>query len=635
MDKRTLLAVVLSVVVISIGFFLQGVLFPSKPKPTVTATQTQTVQQTEPTTTGSQALSGGNGSSSQNGQSAQAGTAVVTHGVVPDPADANGLKPETYTIKTDLFEATFSNVGGVVTSLRLLKHLDNGKPLDMVFSGQSGQAAFNLSFGGPESAYTKALFHLSRLSDTTYEFSRKFLAPANPGSGQGGSVPFTLTKTFIFHPDSYMFELKIGIRNSVNQYPNLDNKGYAYTLEVGPQIGPPFETLGGRGEYRKYYVYADGKRKTIGVPSKGIMDKPLDYRVSWAAIVGKYFTVIGVPDATKYAVTYSNAPIEGIPDTSEMFFSRPPVKSSVNTDVFQFYVGPKTANTLDKYDTASKNSFGASGLNLGNVLDQSRLLGWLESILKFFLKLFYSLIPNWGVAIVLLVVLIKIVLYPFTRKSFESSSKMQALTPKINELREKYKSNPTKMNQEMAALYKKEGVSPFGGCLPLLLQMPVFFALYYLLNSEFSLRGAVFIPGWITDLSQPESILHLPFTIPIIGWSDIRALPIIYVGTQLISSRLMQNPDVATSKNMRMITYLMPAMFFFILYNAPSGLILYWTVMNILTVAQQMYMNRHRRRLAAAGGGGAPGGGKTPATVARATSIGGGKRKTPAGKRRR
>ncbi|HUX20178.1 MAG TPA: membrane protein insertase YidC, partial [Spirochaetia bacterium] len=167
-----------------------------------------------------------------------------------------------------------------------------------------------------------------------------------------------------------------------------------------------------------------------------------------------------------------------------------------------------------------------------------------------------------------------------------------------------------------------------GGCLPLLLQMPVFFALYYLLNSEFSLRGAVFIPGWITDLSQPESILHLPFTIPLIGWTDIRLLPIIYVGTQLISSRLMQNPDVATSSNMKMITYLMPVMFFFILYNAPSGLILYWTVMNILTVAQQMYMNRHRRAKAAAAA--------AATSVGKATSFGSASRKPPNnGKRRK
>lgn len=598
MDKRTLLAVVLSVVVISLGFFLQSVLFPAKPTP-----QTATVPQTAASTPTSQSSHGTTETLNQPGPAGQTAPTTtpgpaITH-VVASPTDAQGLAPETYNLKTDVFDATFSNEGGNLTSLELLQQLENGKPLQMIFSGTSGISAFGIGFGGPAAPYTKALFHFQKINNTTYQFSRDFLAPPTPGSSQPASgVPFKLIKTYTFHPNSYMLELKVTIENSINEYPNLNNQGYAYTLELGPQIGPPFETLGGRGDYRNYYTYTEGKGTTVKVPAHG--EKSLTKPVNWAAIVGKYFTAIGIPDATRYTITYSTKQIAGVPDTSELFFSRPPIHSSRTSDLFQFYVGPKITATLAKYDDASKNPFGASGLHLESVIQQSAILGWLEDILKFFLQLFYSLIPNWGVAIILLVVLIKIVLYPFTRKSYESTSKMQALSPKINDLREKYKSNPQKLNQEMAALYKKEGVSPLGGCLPLLLQMPVFFALYYLLNSDFALRGAVFIPGWITDLSQPESILHLPFTVPIVNWTDIRLLPIIYVGSQLISSRLMQTPDASVNKNMKMITYLMPVMFFFILYNAPSGLLLYWTVMNILTVAQQMYMNRHRRAAAVA-----------------------------------
>ena len=194
-------------------------------------------------------------------------------------------------------------------------------------------------------------------------------------------------------------------------------------------------------------------------------------------------------------------------------------------------MGPNLARTMTRYNNPRENGFGTQGLDLEEAIDRSRILGWLESILRWILTFFYRLVPNYGVAIILLTIVIKIVLYPITKKSYESTSKMQDLNPKIQEIKEKYKDNPQKMNQEMSALYKREGVSPLGGCLPLLLQMPIFIALYGLLNRHFALRGATFIPGWINDLSSPESILNFaPTSLPVIG-SDIRLLPILFVGT--------------------------------------------------------------------------------------------------------
>ena len=171
---------------------------------------------------------------------------------------------------------------------------------------------------------------------------------------------------------------------------------------------------------------------------------------------------------------------------------------------------------------------------------------------------------------------------------------MQALTPKIKEIQDKYKSNPQKMQAEMANFYKQEGYNPISGCLPMLLQIPIFISMYNLFNNHFDLRGASFIPGWIPDLSVPEYIVEFPpgVTIPILGWTALRALPFIYVGSQLLYGKVTQLPGQQSNSQMKMMLYVMPIAFFFILYNMPSGLLIYWIFSNILTLVQQLIINR-------------------------------------------
>jgi YidC/Oxa1 family membrane protein insertase len=286
-----------------------------------------------------------------------------------------------------------------------------------------------------------------------------------------------------------------------------------------------------------------------------------------------------------------------------MYFSRPAYRTASGRDVFRFYVGPQLKQHMAIYNDAQDNAFGLSNLHLEKALDTSSWLGWLETILKWLLQFFHNLIPNYGVAIILLTILIKIVLYPFSRKSMQSTSKMQALQPKMEELRAKYKDNPTKLNQEMGELYKREKINPLGGCLPMLFQFPIFIALYGLLNKHFELRGAMFIPGWIEDLSLPESIFHFSsFSLPFIG-SDIRLLPILYGASMIFSFKISQAGGASTQSGMtgKFMMYGMPIMFFFILYNAPAGLLLYWMVMNVISIGQQVYMNKKRTRDAKSG----------------------------------
>jgi YidC/Oxa1 family membrane protein insertase len=235
------------------------------------------------------------------------------------------------------------------------------------------------------------------------------------------------------------------------------------------------------------------------------------------------------------------------------------------------------------------------------------VLAPLEWILKWFLTLFYRLIPNYGVAIILVTLLVKLLMFPLTRKGSESTLRMQTLAPKVKEIQDKYKDNPQKMNAEMAAFYKKEGYNPLSGCLPMLIQIPIFFAMYSLFNNHFDLRGAMFIPGWIPDLSLPESVFHFEnFTVPFLGWTDLRLLPFIYVGSQLLYGKVTQTPDQKSNTQMKLMLYAMPIIFFFVLYDVPSGLLVYWIMSNVLTMVQQVSINKYLARKKAAEGIGEP-----------------------------
>jgi len=200
-------------------------------------------------------------------------------------------------------------------------------------------------------------------------------------------------------------------------------------------------------------------------------------------------------------------------------------------------------------------------------------------------------------------VLVRAIMFPMTFKGSQSTARMQELQPKIQELQAKYKNNPQKLNQEMAEFYKREGYNPMSGCLPLLIQFPIFIAMYSLFNNHFDLRGASFIAGWINDLSLPEAVYTFP-TINLLIWrvSAIRILPIIYVISQLLYGKLMQSQPASgqNAGQMKFMMYGMPIMFFFILYDVPSGLLVYWISSNVLTAVQQIVINKviHKKRLA-------------------------------------
>jgi YidC/Oxa1 family membrane protein insertase len=602
MDRKTILAVVISVVIIVGGMLLQSVLFPPKPVPAG-------VTQTSPPPA---AVEGGQGAQVTQGtpqqptgaQAAQQAPAATTNAntvaiagkVVPLPESAPPpTQNKTVVRDTDLYTLTFSTSGATLTSVKLKKYKNlDGSPVDMELLPKiavEGALPFAIAFGDYKAEQLDVPFALTERSDSkqsTFDFSRTFLSPTG--------VPFTLRKTYLFDNDEYLFEVRITIENSVNDFPALDFGGYAYTLTLGPQIGPHYVKLDSRSDFRSYAFYADGKRQDPKVGMGQV--KESDRRVTWAGIVGKYFTAIAVPDATNYRMVYDSRKIAEGFDHSAISFQRPALKSAKSTDTFRFYMGPMKKEFLAKYNDSAKNQFGIAGLHADEVVTSSILIGWLATLMKYILDFFYLLVPNYGIAIILLTILTKVVFLPLTFKSSESMAKMATLNPKMTEIRARLKDKPDKMNQEIAELYKREKINPLSGCLPLLLQMPVFFALYNLLNSHFELRGALFIPGWIPDLSAPESILDFGFTIPLIGWTALRLLPLLMVASQILSSKFTQPSGTPQQggAQAKLFAYALPIVFLFILYDMASGLVLYWTVQNILSTAQQMYINHLRKK---------------------------------------
>jgi YidC/Oxa1 family membrane protein insertase len=596
MEKNTLMAVVLSIVVIAGFFIVQNVFFPPPvPAPIEASPSAAAPVSSAPSPVApSASLDFPAGTAPA---SAPANTGPTPVAPADTPLDGEPTAEQRVTIETNKARVALTNAGGDVVSYRLKEHKE-GKDQDevpqdveMILAGDSWEAhAFTVAFGNLNAEPVTAFFYINRINDYTVEFYRDF-AVANGGeTGQ-----FRLTKRYTFNPNEYMFELTVSLDGGYS-VPSLDFSGYAYTLGFGPQIGPRFEKLDGRYDYRNYYTYSNGKRRTEKIKDNVSTIKS---RISWAAIAGKYFTFIAIPDK-EYELTFSTKAEPGLPSASRFYMSRPALNVSRAADTYRFYLGPKSQKDLAIYDTGV-NSFGYRDMALSKAASTSGILAPLEAVLKWFLSIFYKLVHNYGVAIILLTLLVKALLFPLTKKGSESTLRMQTIAPKIKELQEKYKGNPQQMNAKMAELYKAEGYNPLSGCLPLLIQMPIFFAMYNLFNNHFDLRGAMFIPGWIPDLSLPESIFSFaPHTIPIVGWSDIRLLPFLYVGSQLLSSKITQTPDQQVNTQMKMMLYVMPIMFFFILYNVPSGLTLYWIMTNFLSMGQQLVINRHLKQKRAA-----------------------------------
>ena len=285
----------------------------------------------------------------------------------------------------------------------------------------------------------------------------------------------------------------------------------------------------------------------------------------WVAIRTKYFMMAQIPDNPGVGgeITVENADWKTIQTDLAL-----PWKGLQNeTHTVDVFLGPMDYQLLKSYDAQLERA-----MSWGWAIFKPLSIGALY-VLQFMTKT----IHNYGWAIIIFGILIKLILYPLTRHSYQSMKEMQALQPKMNALREKYKGNPQKLNEETMKLYKTHGVNPMGGCLPLLLQMPVLFALFNLFRSTIMLRQAQFY--LIKDLSAPDHILGPVNVLPLL-------MTISMIIQQRLSSASSQNPQQKT------MAYLMPIVFLFLFYNFSSGLNLYYLVFNIFTIAQELIIKR-------------------------------------------
>ena len=583
MEKRTLLAVVLSVIVVIVMFGLNNLLFPPEEFEPIPPVEEPEAEREAPDVEDPDVAP----DVTEADRDAERLEADPSN-IVAVPLDED-IDTEPIVYESDTLRVVMDPVGAVVRSIELLNHYDGDQPVNMVLAGESEGRAFEMRFGGVDGQLVDEPFRLEREAENIFVFSREFHVQGREDE------PFEVRKRFRFEPGEYLIQFDVELVHSVNEYIPLDFNGRAYTISYGPQIGPDFDSLDGRHEFRRFETLKQerglDRNRYDGVEEGQV--QIIEDRVLWAAIAGKYFATIGVTDATRYRITFASEPVPGLLRGNQMHFTRPLVRSSRNTDTFRFYTGPKTDSVLTRYNSSADNAFGVSGLSLDEAQDIRPIIGWLENIMEWGLKLFYRIVPNYGIAIILLTIVVKGALYPLTRKSFTSMRRMQELQPKINELREKYKNDQQKMNQAMAEFYKKEKVNPLGGCLPMLLQIPFFIAMFGVFNNSFDLRGATFIPGWIDDLSATESIFSWGgFGLPVIG-NDIRLLPIIFLVTQLFTSKFMQSGATSgSSTQQKLMKYALPAFIFFVLYNMPAGLLVYMILTNLVTGIQQYLASR-------------------------------------------
>jgi YidC/Oxa1 family membrane protein insertase len=389
----------------------------------------------------------------------------------------------------------------------------------------------------------------------------------------------TVTKTFFFDENTYRFRVRLDIKNAGTRDVSPE---FGVLLPEQVQPGSDFRELTiaalVQGSIQRQLMASFGKSGGIGALFGSSPQPQRDFvgDIEWSGAYSHYFLTALIPDVARDARVRWLAVRPG--EETLVTMSQPAVSVPAGTSVaheYSIYAGPKEPERLAA---------------VGAQLDRSIDLGWswmapLTRGFAWLLKAIYSIVPNYGVAIILLTVMVRLCTAPLAAKQMKSMKRMGEIQPRLKALQEKYKDDKQQQSQETMKLYKEAGVNPLGGCLPMVLQIPVFIGLYYALQSSIDLRQAPFML-WINDLSRPETL----FTVPGVGW-PVRVLPVLMTLSMVIQQRMTPSTTMDPVQARPMMS-VMPVMFFFMFYGFPAGLVLYWFVSNLLAIAQQLYLNR-------------------------------------------
>jgi len=435
-----------------------------------------------------------------------------------------------------------------------------------------------------------------------------------------------LTKTYTVIPDSYMLECDLQVENlsEIEQNVRLNLTGPVGIGREGFRADMRKVVAGFKDSQGKISSTRLDKKKLAKAKSseyRELRARKADEHFLWAATVNKYFAavIVPLPDADKkYCDWLTNR--TGVfynPDRDDKADSGDetiglglklasttlgPVgePNNIKTYGFELYLGPKDKSLFDKNERYQELGF-VETIDFLACCCPASIINPLAFGILVLMKWMYGFIGNYGVVIIILVFLMRLVMHPVTRKSQVSMSKMSKLAPKAEEIKKKYSDNKTEMNKQLMALYREQGASPIMGMLPMMVQMPIWIALWSAVYTSIDLRGAAFLPFWITDLSAPDALVRFSaLTVPVLGWKieSLNLLPILMGVAFFLQQKLMPsqaqastNPQVAQQQKIMMI--MLPLLFPLMLYKAPSGVNLYIMASTFAGVFEQYVIRKH------------------------------------------
>jgi YidC/Oxa1 family membrane protein insertase len=472
-------------------------------------------------------------------------------------------------VQNSFYEARFTSHGAGLVDWKL-KNYDVGEEL--------GGAAVNLVTIEPGRDPTLATpfdeLGFGDLSRSAYDLDQADSETLVFSREQGG---IRVRKTYLFEEEAYLFRLRLEIENDSDRHIRATFRT-RWPAAMREESGFKDYSLVARAEGSLEQAPVGSGPSMFGFFGGGHLEEVREFpnQVEWAGAQSRYFLAALISDVPREAAARFTPLEPGVEAVTELAFQAVNVPPGQRAErELRVYLGPKVQSRLEA---------------VGAHLDEAILKGWFPGLTRFFIWLLvatYSIVPNYGVAIIIVTVMVRLLMAPVMARQMKSMRKMSALQPKMKEVQQKYPDDRQKQSEAMMAVYREAGMSPFSamaGCLPMLLQLPVFIGLYYALQGAIQLRQEPFML-WITDLSAPEAL----FTIPGLEL-PVRLLPLLMGGSMVLQQKM--TPTSMDPAQARMMLTVMPIMFTLLFYQFASGLVLYWLVSNVLGILQQLLINR-------------------------------------------